>query len=298
MLDTPATPVPMSTFATPSKTGTTGIPAATPGTPTAAIGRQGDVVLELRVDKATFLAGEGGPGVVVARNVGTVPVLLLDGCGWATILLLDEQGQFAGQPEWSTWAMSCPMTMRPLPPGAEARATVWFQVPRDAAGRHYTLQAKTELGAPSSPGGSTSTSQPFLTPPLQLTVAAPLPEHFLHATLEADRAGWRFVVADPLGRVPTAPHWMVIEAGIPGPSHRNWLADAPDGCWAGGWGEMFRDRPELPIVARAWLATPGYVVAAATQTAAPDPGTRLRPLGTPAARCVPAPAASTQTATP
>jgi hypothetical protein len=261
------------------------VPPSPGDTPIAITARRGDVLLELRVDKVSFVAGEGGPGTVIARNTGTAPALLLGGCGWATIQVLDEQGRFVGPPEWSTWAISCPGVRRELPPGGEERAAVWFQVPRDATGRRYALQAQTGLSAPPSPGGN-SAGMPLVTAPLPLTVAAPTPDHVLRSRLEADRAGWRFVATDRAGNVPPAPHWLVVEAGTPAPSHRNWLADAPDGCWAGGWGEMFRGRDDTPIVVRAWLAVPGYVVAAATQTAVPGSGTRLRPLGTPPARCV------------
>jgi hypothetical protein len=105
-------------------------------------------------------------------------------------------------------------------------------------------------------------------------------------SLEADRAGWRFVARDQAGTVPRAPHWVVIKAESPMTLMLNSLGYAPDGCWAGGWGDGFRDDPDAPITVHVWLLTPGYIVAAATQVAAPGSGTRLRPLGTPAAQCV------------
>ena len=113
---------------------------------------RGDVVLELQLQKTTFAAGEGTPATIIARNNGTDPALLLGGCSWAAIDVLDEQGQPIGPPEWSTGAISCPPLEHTLPPGAEERTTVWFELPPDAAGRHYTLQAKAGLGVPPPPG--------------------------------------------------------------------------------------------------------------------------------------------------
>lgn len=281
-----------STPATPATPRPFGTPAARPSstvTPIVATARRGDVTLELRVAKTTFVAGEGGSGTIIARNTGTVPVLLFGGCGWATIRVLDERGQILGPPEWAQQAMSCPFTQHELPPGTDERTTIWFQVPPDAADRFYALQAQIGAGAVPPPGGNLATEPPLLTPPLPLAIAAPTPAQSLRVTLQADRAGWRFVATDQAGHVPPTPHWVVVEAAGPRTLHRNWLADAPDGCWAGGWGEAFRDDAAAPITVRAWLAVPGYAVAAATHTAAPDSGTRLRPLGTPAAQCVPPP---------
>jgi hypothetical protein len=273
---TPATPRPAVTPAA--------IPTAV-GTPVVTtISREG-VIVELRLTKTSFAAGEGGPASVIVRNTGTTPVLLLGGCTWSTVLVLDEQGQFVAPPEWFTGAISCPGLQRPLAPGAEERTTVWFQVPPDSAGRRYALQAQVGLGAPPSPGINI-TGQPLTTTPLPLTITAPTPAQHLRVTLGADRAGWRFIATDQSGQAPPAPHWLQVEAGVPMTTHRNWLGDSPDGCWAGGWGDGFRDDANAPITVRVWLAVPGYVVATATQVAPSGSGTRLFPRGTPASRCV------------
>jgi hypothetical protein len=257
---------------------------ATPGVSTA---RQGDLLLELRLDKAAFVAGEAGRGTVTARNVGSVPAGVFGGCDWASLQVLDGAGHFQ-PPPWSGMAISCPGILRTIPPGGEVASTLWFALPPadGATAGPYTLQARTSPTV-TGPGNVTTNGTPLVTPPLAVAVTAPTPAQHLRATLLADRAGWRLTVTDQDGRVPPLPHWGVVDAGAPHTVTRIQLGDAPDGCWAGGWGAAFRDDAGTPITVRAWLAVPGYVLATATQQADPDAGTRLLPLGTPAIKCVP-----------
>jgi hypothetical protein len=274
------------------------IPTASATPVITTIGR-GNIILELQLQKTTFAAGEGAPATIIARNTGTDPALLIGGCDWATIDVFDERGQPAGPPEWST-PVSCPPLQHILQPGSEERSTVWFELPPDSAGQPYTLQATIGLGASLPSGDPRVVGQPLATTPLPLTIIAPTPAQHLRVTLEADRAGWRLVGTDQSGRVPPFPHRIVIAAESQRTLSINSLGYAPDGCWAGGWGDAFRDDADSPITVRVWLLMPGYVVASATQIVAPDSGTRLRPLGTPAAQCVdpltptiPLPASST-----
>jgi hypothetical protein len=258
--------------------------AATPSVSTA---RQGDLLLELSLDKSTFVAGEGGRGVVTARNVGATPASVFGGCDWASLQVFDG-AERPLPPPWAEIAISCPGMFRTIRPGEALGITLWFALPPadGATVGPYTLQARTSPTI-TGPGNVTTNGTPLVTPPLAVDVTAPTPAQRLRATLLADRAGWRLTVTDQAGRVPPTPHWGFVDAGAPHTVTRGPLGDAPDGCWAGGWGEAFRDDAGVAIVVHIWLAVPGYVLVAVSQDVPPDAGTRLRPLGTPAIKCVP-----------
>ncbi|MFN8515151.1 MAG: hypothetical protein U0841_21720 [Chloroflexia bacterium] len=193
---TPATPRPVGTpIAAPSPT----------PTPVVIIANRDAITLELRLQKTTFAAGEGGPAILIVRNTGPAPVLLLGGCTWASVTVLDEHGQMAQLPVWFSGAISCPQLQRPLDPGAEESTTLWFQVPPDSAGRHYSIQAGAGLGTPPSPDGNITNGPPLTTQPVPLTITAPTPDQYLRTTLETDRAGWRLVATHHFGHNPPKP---------------------------------------------------------------------------------------------
>jgi hypothetical protein len=261
---------------------TTGVP---PGISNA---RQGDLLLELRTDKTAFVAGEAGRSTVTARNLGNTPVRLGGSCGRvAYIEVLDGAGKPV-MPPWSALAMDCPFFERTIAPGEALSTTLWFAIP-PADGTTtgpYTVQAQVAPDV-TAPGSATTQRSPLLTPPLAVTVTDPLPAQHLRATLLADRAGWRLTATDQDGRIPPTPNWGYIVTTAPHTESWGQLDEADDGCWAGSWGDAFRDDAGSPIKVRIWLAVPGFVLAAITQDVPPDAGTRLRPLGTPASKCEP-----------
>lgn len=266
----PATPAPASPPATSASP-----PAARIGAPVAATSRQGDLVIRLQLAKATFLAGEGGEAVASVRNAGTAPVSISGGCySWAGVALLDEQGHQPPPWPWGQrFGLSCPGTSVAIAPGQEASTTVHFQVPPpDQAAHHrYTLQASVRAG-----GGSTW--RDLRGAPLALAVTPPTPAQYLRATLVADRTGWRLTVTDQRGQAPPGPKWGVFEAWTPPGGYLTFqlLRDTPDGRWAGNWGGPVSS--QMPITVRAWLAVPGYVTAAVTQTIPPAATPAASPL--------------------
>jgi hypothetical protein len=290
-----ATPTPLSIvataghLATPVRTTVVDQGVAMAGTPpNIGIARQGDLLLELRLDKTTFVAGEAGRGTVTARNHGTVSATLSGSCGRVTYIeVLDGAGKSL-QPPWSELGMDCPFTLRTILPGEELSTTLWFALP-PADGTTtgaYTVQAQV-VPTVAAPGNTTTHSTPLLTPPLPVAVTAPTPAQYLRAILLADRAGWRLTVTDQEGRVPPTPNWGYIVTKAPHTESFGQISESADGCWAGGWGEAFRDDAGATITMHIWLAVPGYVLVAVAQDVPPDAGTRLRPLGTPASKCVP-----------
>ena len=137
------------------------------------------------------------------------------------------------------------------------------------------------------PDNAFGNGSPLVTPPLAVTVTVPTPAQHLRAILLADRAGWRLTATDQAGQTPPTPNWGFIEAAAQHTESFGQISESADGCWAGGWGDAFRDDADVPIKLRIWLAVPGYVLVAVAQDIPPDAGTRLRPLGTPASTCVP-----------
>ena len=144
------TPTPLAIIASPGRLATptrttlvdrgTAPPSARPTISTA---RQGDLQLELRLDKASFLAGEAGRATVTARNLGSDPVSVFGGCTWAGIQVLDGKGQVHGPP-WSSIAMSCPLASRTIPPGEELAITLWFAFPPSGSATRVRTHSRQE----------------------------------------------------------------------------------------------------------------------------------------------------------
>jgi hypothetical protein len=85
------------------------------------------------------------------------------------------------------------------------------------------------------------------------------------AQLQADRNGWRLQVTDGAGDVPPGPLWGQLEAASSNAATARPLRDNADSIWSAAWDEHIR-QGDGQIIVRAWVAAPGYVTAAVTQT--------------------------------
>jgi hypothetical protein len=100
----------------------------------------------------------------------------------------------------------------------------------------------------------------------------------LIAQLQVDRQGWQLRVSDASGQVPNHPLWGGLQAGTSNILQGKGLEDNAQGEWSAGW-----DMPmgEARIVVHAWIAAPGYAIAAITQTV-PGGNNGRTPLDAPA----------------
>jgi len=109
---------------------------------------------------------------------------------------------------------------------------------------------------------------------LPLEVTPPGPVQQLQARLQADRDGWRLRVTDATGQAPPGPLWGELEAASPNAATVRPLQDSADGTWSAAWDEHIR-QGDGQIIVRAWVAAPGYVTAAVTQTVPGEGDARL-----------------------
>jgi Tol biopolymer transport system component len=245
------------------------------GQPSIATTRRDGLSFELCLPKDTYLAGEGGQAEATLRNDGPETVFVRgDGEHLFLPVLLDEQGHEPVPWPWSPMRLpGIPYAPRKLEPGQVITDTLNFQVPPEeqAAGHAYVLWAETSFGrpAPDRPEGWDNLWLHLETGPIPLQVTPPDPSQQLVAELEADRDGWRLQVTDTSGRVPPGPLWGFHEVVSFGTTATGPLRDSTDGMWSGAWGERV-SQSDSQISMRAWVAAPGYVTAAITQTV---PGT-------------------------
>jgi hypothetical protein len=226
--------------------------------------------LQARLPKDTYLAGEGGQAEVILHNDGPETVFICGGLTLFGLALLDERGH--GPAPWPWSPMSLPMTSFPqkLDPGQVITETLNFQVPpvEQATGHTYVLWAVTRFSRPSPdrPDGPDNLWLHLETGPIPLQVTPPGPAQQLMAQLQADRDGWRLQVTDGAGGVPSGPLWGQLEATSPNAAMGGLpLRDSADGTWSAAWDEHMR-QGDGQIIVRAWVAAPGYVTAAVTQT--------------------------------
>jgi hypothetical protein len=148
-------------------------------------------------------------------------------------------------------------------------SSVPFQVPpwEQARGHEYVLWTETRFSrpAPDQPRGPDNLWLRLEAGPVSLQVAPPAPAAALLAELEADRYGWQLRVTDSIGQVPSGPFWGLLEAVSANGAHARPLEDSPDRAWSGSL-DPYLTENEAQAAVRAWVAAPGYVVAAATRT--------------------------------
>ena len=157
--------------------------------------------------------------------------------------------------------------MRKLAPGQVLTATMSFQLPpsEQAANHNYALWAWTWFSrlTPDNPDVPDNIGLRLETGPIPLHLAAPEASQQLIAQLQADRKGWHLRVTDARGQVPQHPLWGGLQAGTSNILQGKGLEDNAQGEWSAGW-----DLPmdEARIVVHAWIAAPGYAIAAIAQT--------------------------------
>jgi len=236
--------------------------------------RRDGLSFQVRLAKDTYLAGEGGQAEITLRNDGPETVFVTGGgphLSWP--VLLDERGHEPGPWPWPPMILPGFPYPRELAPGQTLTETLTFQVPpaEQAAGHTYALWIETRFSRP-HPGHLEGPDNLWLhleTGPIPLQVTPPDPSQRLVAELEADRDGWRLQVTDTDGRVPPGPLWGFQEVVSYGTASIGSLQDSTDGTWSGAWGDRMSQN-DSQISTRAWVAAPGYVTAAITQTV---PGT-------------------------
>lgn len=245
------------------------------GQPSIATTWRDGLSFQLHLPKDTYLAGEGGQAEAILRNEGPETVFVCgDGENLFVPVLLDEQGHEPVPWPWSPMRLpGIPRLPSRLDPGQVITDTLAFQTPPEgqAAGHAYVLWAETRFSrpAPDSPDWSDNLWLHLETGPIPLQVTPPDPSQQLVAELEANRDGWRLRVTDTAGRVPPGLLWGFHEIVSFSTASIGPLRDSADGTWSGAWGERM-SQSDSQISTRAWLAAPGYVTAAITQTV---PGT-------------------------
>ncbi len=242
------------------------------GQPASVSVQRGGLTFELRLPKDTYLAGEGGQAEVRVTNNGAEAIFIRD----ASSALLDAQGD---EPQPWPWEAIQLLGIRglgwgTLTPGQTLTRTLKFQLPplEQMVGKSYQLGAaldfyRTSLASPQAPDEVYLRAETGLIP---LHVIAPTAAQQLTASLEIDENSWRLHVVDADGRTPPGPLWGSIEAGYPDGAMSGPLQDNTDGQWSGQWGRSFAMPGQAHIFVRAWIAAPGYVTAAVTQTLPAD----------------------------
>ena len=96
----------------------------------------------------------------------------------------------------------------------------------------------------------------------------PRPEQQLQATLTLDRGGYTVRATRANGQ-PVPDAWGELEASLSVPRQFDAYSQRPlgsaTGSWSGAWDRQFAPE-QAQIAARAWVAAPGYVTAAVTET--------------------------------
>ena len=254
------------------------------GQPASANTQRDGLFFHLRLPKDVYLAGEGGQAEITLRNDGPETVFIRGADQHLVqLVLLDERGHEPAPWPWLPMLMPMPPYLHKLAPGQVVSETLAFQVPpvEQVAGHAYVLWAETGFSRPASDHseGPDNLWLRLETGPVPLQVSPPDPARRLLAQLQADRTGWRLRVTDTTGQTPPGPLWGALEAASPNSAIARPLRDSPDGIWSAAWdGHLIQD--EAQIIVRAWVAAPGYVTAAITQTVV-GTGNARRMLGAP-----------------
>ena len=237
------------------------------GKPALAAVRRGDLALELRLPKSSYLVGEGGKAQVIISNKGAEKLFGRD----ISIALLDTSGQV------SLWPLMPMMRNGPgrsgefyeLAAGESISRTFFFQVPPmeigGATAQQYNLWAATRFTRGLQAGGNRGPDFVGLdmeAGPLPLEITQPQPAQRLMAQLKADAKGYSLSAVDSEGKPPSGPLWGMMETTW---QHGGMGLLLQDGTWASPW-------PNSDMVSSghltvwAWVASEGYVTAAITQT--------------------------------
>jgi hypothetical protein len=238
--------------------------AVQPGQPALATARRAGLTLQVRLPKDTYLDGETGQAEATLSNAGP-ETLWIEGSQelfWTT--LLDMRSHVAPPFPWLDINLPGFPPMVSLNPGQSITATVVFHVAGPASVYVFWAETRSSRSMPINPPGPDQVWLRLEAGPLLLRVLPPAPSQRLQAHLQVDRAGWSLSVTDADGRVPPGP--LVGELELAGPSLYGMraLAHRADGIWSSGWvDEQFGPGP---FRVRAWVAAPGYVTAAITET--------------------------------
>jgi hypothetical protein len=260
--------------ATASPLPTAGLPAVQTDQQVSATTRRDGLFFQIRLPKNTYLAGEAGWAEATLRNDGPETFFVRgDGSHPFRPVLPDERGHEPDPWPWLPMILPGPPYLRELAPGQVVTETLTFQVPPEgqAAGHTYVLWVETRFSRPhpDHPQGPDNLWLHLETGAIPLQVRPPSPARQLIAELEADRDGWRLRVTNASGQTPPSPLRGFWEVASPNAASAGRLEGSADGTWSRAWNEHMRqDGSEICV--RAWIATPGYVTAAVTQTV---PGT-------------------------
>lgn len=243
------------------------------GQPASASVQRGGLTFELRLPKDIYLAGEGGLAEVSVTNNGAEALFIRD----ASLALLDAQGDEPQPWPWEPIPMIGGLPSQgwgSLTSGQTLTRTLKFQLPplEQTAGKSYYLGAalefnRTSVAFPESPDDIYLRAETGLIP---LHVAAPTAMQQLTASLEIDWNGWQLRVTDADGHLPRGPVWGMIEALFSNGAMSGPLQENNDGQWSGQWDRSFTAPGQDHIFVRVWIAAPGYVTAAVTQTLPSD----------------------------
>jgi hypothetical protein len=160
-----------------------------------------------------------------------------------------------------------------LTPGQTLTRTLKFQLPPldPTTGKSYQLGAALEFNRASVafPESSDDIYLRAETGLIPLHVTAPTAAQQLTAGLELDWDGWHLRVTDADGHSPQGSVWGIDRGSFRWRNERP-LQESNDGQWSGQWDRSFTASGQNYIVMRAWIAAPGYVTAAVTQTLLSD----------------------------
>lgn len=254
------------------------------GRPSKATARRNGLSLELWLTKDTYLAGEGGQAEVTLRNDGPETFYVVGAGGHpARPALLDQRGHEPAPWPWPSLPMiGWVFLPQELSPGQVLTGTLTFQVPPpDQAPAHsYVLWAEVSFARamPDQPQGPDNLWLRLEAGPIPLQLLAPSAAQQLHAELQADSYGWMLRVTDAKGETPPGPFWGQLEATSRNGSLAQPLAHEPGGSWSASL-DPYLTADGAQLALRAWVAAPGYVTAAATQTV-PGVGSDSKPFYT------------------
>ncbi len=240
--------------------------AVQPGQPSVITARRDGLALQVRLPKDAYLNGEAGWADATLSNAGP-DTLFVEGFGalFGTTLL-DAHGH--QPPPWPWAPFSGPggfPYLVSLNPGQSVTGTVVFHIAGPEAEYAFWVDTQFSRAQPGDLQGADNIWLHLEAGPLPLRVMAPAPSQKLQAVLQVDRLTWSLRVTDAAGQVPAGPFVGELEAASAN-GYSRWgpLASRPDGEWSMGWGdEHFGPGP---FMVRAWVAAPGYVSAAVTQT--------------------------------
>jgi hypothetical protein len=223
-------------------------------------------VLEARLAKDDYLAGESGRAEITVRNEGKQPLFV----GGPSLRLTDEQGKPA-PPSY----LQYPPAYDPPPPGerhiqprGSFTSTIPFELPpaEQVAGHHYSLSLAADFSrAGLKKDRSDNISMDLGLGPLPLKVSTPGPGQYLKASLQADAGGYTLTLTNELGRRVVGPAWGASQISSPHVVAVGPMPNSPDGTWSGRWDPSLLESGR-PLLFQAWVAAPGYVATSISKT--------------------------------